>query len=87
MGFVKQGAMCKVGQVGKILGSLREINMKRTQKKHLSKKLSLEFLEDRTVPVIGAFADAPTTLAPQYDGVVLINAIDGAQAFIGTGSL
>lgn len=87
MGFVKQGAMCKVGRVGKILGSLREINMKRTQKKHLSKKLSLEFLEDRTVPVIGAFADAPTTLAPQYDGVVLINAIDGAQAFIGTGSL
>lgn len=61
--------------------------MKRTRKQHLSKKLSLEFLEDRTVPVVGAFADAPVTLAPQFDGVVLINAIDGAQAFIGTGSL
>jgi hypothetical protein len=61
--------------------------MKHTKKQHLSKKLALEFLEDRTVPVVGAFADAPPTLAPQYDGVVLINAIDGASAFIGTGSL
>ena len=61
--------------------------MKRTKKQDLSKKLSLEFLEDRTVPVVGAFADAPATLAPQYDGVVLINAVDGANAFIGTGSL
>ena len=61
--------------------------MKRTKKQDLSKKLSLEFLEDRTVPVVGAFADAPPTLAPQFDGVVLINANDGANAFIGTGSL
>ena len=61
--------------------------MKRTRKQHPAKKLSLEFLEDRTVPVVGAFADAPVTLAPQYDGVVLINAVDGANAFIGTGSL
>lgn len=61
--------------------------MKHTKKQHLSKKLALEFLEDRTVPVVGAFADAPPTLAPQFDGVVLINANDGANAFIGTGSL
>ena len=61
--------------------------MKRTRKHHLAKKLSLEFLEDRTVPVVGAFADAPATLAPQYDGVVQVNAVDGADAFFGTGSL
>ena len=61
--------------------------MKHKTKKSVRITLSLESLEDRTVPVVGAFADAPTTLAPQYDGVVLINANDGSQSFIGTGSL
>lgn len=58
-------------------------------KRNQSKRILpiLEILESRETPVVGAFADAPATLAPQYDGVVLINAVDGAQAFIGTGSL
>ena len=47
----------------------------------------LEILEGRETPVVGAFSPVGVTTNPLYDGVVLINATDGTNSFIGTGTL
>ncbi|MFN6053353.1 MAG: trypsin-like serine protease [Planctomycetia bacterium] len=48
---------------------------------------TLERLESRQTPVVGAFSPVGSTTNPLYDGVVLINATDGTSSFIGTGTL
>lgn len=47
----------------------------------------LESLETRQTPVVGAFSPVGVTTNPIYDGVVLVNATDGVNDFIGTGTL
>ena len=47
----------------------------------------LEILESRETPVVGAFSPVGVTTNPLYDGVVLINATDGTNSYIGTGTL
>ncbi|MFZ9794428.1 MAG: trypsin-like serine protease, partial [Gemmataceae bacterium] len=48
---------------------------------------SLERLESRETPVVGAFSPVGVTTNPLYDGVVRIIAHDGALTFLGTGTL